>query len=62
MSFDITGAVSRLSAEYVSKVECCDECFCNFYCIANGLKNGRKPGSFCSYNVIKCLGELFTYE
>lgn len=46
-----------LAKEYIDKVECCDECFCEMFCIKNGLRKGREPYSECYKNVLGNLRE-----
>lgn len=41
-----------LAKEYIDKVKCCDECFCEMFCIENGLRKGREPHSECYKNVL----------
>lgn len=41
-----------LGKEYISKLECCDECFCEVFCILNGRRNGRVPYKDCHENII----------
>ncbi len=46
-----------LAKEYINKVKCCDECFCEMFCIENGLRKGRKPYSECYKNVLGNMQE-----
>jgi hypothetical protein len=57
---DTDGMLERLSAEYVGKCNCCDECFAEFYCIENNLRTSRCPNDDCHKNVIKYLKEIFS--
>lgn len=41
----------RLINEYISKVECCDECFASVYCTVNGLRESRVPQDYCVNNI-----------
>ena len=41
----------RLINEYISKVECCDECFASVYCTVNGLRKSRVPQDYCVKNI-----------
>lgn len=61
MSFSISEAMPRfyLAREYLSKVKCCDECFCESWCIENGTKNSRVPYKGCEWNIIKYIAEMF---
>lgn len=59
MSFRLTEAMPRLAKEYLSKVKCCDECFCENWCIEHGVKESRVPYKGCEWNIIKHLAELF---
>lgn len=52
-------AIDRLAKEYLSKIDCCDECFCEYWCIENETKRSRCPYKGCEDNIIKCLAELF---
>lgn len=47
-----TVIIAHLTREYLSKVKCCDECFCETYCICNGLKKTRYPHEGCEWNII----------
>lgn len=49
-----------LAKEYLSKVNCCDECFCECWCIMNGTKKSRVPYKGCEQNVIRHLAEIST--
>lgn len=49
----------RLTKEYLSKTNCCDECFCEYWCIINGTKKDRLPYDGCEQNIINCLNELY---
>jgi len=57
---DTDGMLERLSAEYVGKCNCCDECFAEFYCIENDLRVSRCPNDDCHKNVIEYLKEIFS--
>lgn len=52
----------RLAKEYLSKVNYCDECFCETWCIINGTKASRVPYKGCECNVINNLFEIFRDE
>lgn len=41
----------RLINEYISKVECCDECFASVYCTVNRLRESRVPQDYCVKNI-----------
>ena len=41
----------RLINEYISKVDCCDECFASVYCTVNGLRKSRVPQDYCAKNI-----------
>ena len=41
----------RLINEYISKVDCCDECFVSVYCTVNGLRKSRVPQDYCVDNI-----------
>ena len=41
----------RLINEYISKVNCCDECFASTYCTVNGLRKSRVPQEYCVDNI-----------
>ncbi len=51
--------ITRLANEYISKIKCCDECFCESWCIENGTKESRVPYKGCECNITKYLAELF---
>lgn len=40
-------AYRRLIAEYLSKCNCCDECFAEGFCIQNQLKYSREQDASC---------------
>ena len=44
-----------LASEYLSKCECCDECFAEFYCIENQLRASRVPQDYCVKNIYTYL-------
>ena len=41
----------RLIKEYLSKVECCDECFASIFCTVNRLRESRVPQKYCPENI-----------
>ena len=41
----------RLINEYISKVDCCDECFASIYCTVNKLRKSRVPQDYCVKNI-----------
>ena len=45
--------LGRLVNEYISKVNCCDECFASVYCTVNGLRESRLPQDYCIENIKK---------
>ena len=45
------GINERLINEYISKVECCDECFASIYCTVNDLRESRVPQDYCVKNI-----------
>ena len=47
----------RLINEYISKVECCDECFASVYCTVNGLRESRVPQDYCVNNIKRYFGD-----
>lgn len=51
--------MTGLAREYLSKVKCCDECFCECWCIAHGTKEGKIPYKGCEWNIVKHLAEMF---
>mgnify|MGYP003290511673 CR=1 FL=1 len=51
--------LDKIMREYLSKIKCCDECFCEFYCIENQLKKSRIPERDCDYKINKYLTDLF---
>lgn len=59
MAFSVCESMTRLAKEYISKVKCCDECFCEYWCIENQFKDGRLPKKGCEHNVIKYLADTF---
>ncbi len=48
----------RLIKEYISKVECCDECFASAYCTVNGLRKSRVPQDYCVENIKRYFGGM----
>ena len=52
-------AIQRLAGEYISKVKCCDECFCEYWCIEQEKKENRVPYKGCEQNIIEYLAEMF---
>lgn len=52
-------AMTKLAKEYLSKVKCCDECFCNYWCIMSGTKISALPYKGCEFNIINYLIEIF---
>ena len=51
----IKDAYEKIIAEYLSKINCCDECFASYYCIENELRTSREPKCQCLDNIKKCL-------
>ena len=47
----------RLINEYLSKVECCDECFASVYCTVNRLRESRVPQDYCAQNIKRYFGD-----
>jgi hypothetical protein len=47
----------RLIKEYLSKVECCDECFASIFCTVNRLRESRVPQKYCVENIKKYFTE-----
>lgn len=47
----------RLINEYISKVECCDECFASVYCTLNKLRESRVPQDYCVENIKRCFDD-----
>lgn len=41
----------KIIAEYISKCECCDECFATCFCTENGLRKCREPQDYCIQNI-----------
>ena len=41
----------KLIKEYLSKCECCDECFAEYFCIENDLRKDRIPQDYCVCNI-----------
>lgn len=41
----------RLINEYISKVDCGDECFASVYCTVNRLRESRVPQDYCAKNI-----------
>lgn len=62
MEFNEKEMIERLGNEYMSKIQYCDECFCEYWCIENQVKEGRTPRKHCVYNVLNCLLDKFPYE
>lgn len=60
MSFNNSEVMHRLAKEYISKVKFCDECFCEYWCITNGVKESREPYRGCEHNLIRKLAEEFS--
>lgn len=54
--------ITRLANEYLSKIKCCDECFCNCHCILNGTKKDRRPHDKCVENIVYYLVDLSESE
>lgn len=46
-----------LAQEYISKCNCCDECFAEYFCIENQRRDGRNP---CNDRT-KCVKNIFDY-
>ena len=44
-----------LIKEYLSKCECCDECFAEYFCIKNDLRESREPKDYCVENIRQYL-------
>ena len=44
-------AYEVLVKEYISKVECCDECCAYWYCVENKLRESRVPQEYCCENL-----------
>ena len=44
-----------LIKEYLSKCNACDECFAEFYCITNNLRNSRIPQHDCEEKIKEYL-------
>ena len=44
-----------LIKEYLSKCECCDECFAEYFCIKNDLRESREPKDYCIENIKQYL-------
>ena len=40
-----------LIKEYLSKCNCCDECFAEIYCITHDLRDSRCPSDYCVSNI-----------
>lgn len=55
-------AIKRLAKEYLSKCTACDDCFCEYYCLVNGLKNSRVPQTGCEQKIIDNLSEIYVGE
>ena len=53
----MTEAMHRLSREYLSKVEVCDECFSECWCIEHETKESRVPHKGCEQNIIAYLSD-----
>lgn len=51
----ILDSLTLLAKEYISKVECCDECFCEMFCIDHKTKKGRCPYDGCELNIVDKL-------
>lgn len=51
-------ASMRLAKEYVSKCKCCDDCFCELYCIENNLRNGGISLDDCYKHILAYLNTL----
>ena len=47
----------RLINEYISKVDCCDECFASVYCTVNRLRESRVPQDYCVKNIKRYFGD-----
>lgn len=54
--------VNRLSQEYISKVKCCDECFCECFCTTNGVRKSRVPYEGCHQNLKTYLFTIFNID
>ena len=48
---------NRLAREYLSKCECCDECFAEIFCISENRREGRVS----SKNEMKCVNNIKDY-
>lgn len=46
-----------LITEYLSKCHCCDECFCECWCILNNRRKGRVPHDGCKQNILDRMCE-----
>lgn len=46
-----------LIKEYLSKCNCCDECFAEIYCITHDLRDSRYPNDYCVSNIKDYLKE-----
>lgn len=56
---EISEAMMLLAREYISKINQCDECFCEMWCIDHETKDGRTPYKGCECNLICYLSEKF---
>lgn len=54
-SAEQTDLLNILIKEYLSKCECCDECFAEYFCIKNYLRESREPKDYCIENIKQYL-------
>lgn len=54
-SAEQTDLLNILIKEYLSKCECCDECFAEYFCIKNDLRESREPKDYCIENIKQYL-------
>ena len=52
----MSNAYEIVISEYLDKCSCCDECFAEFYCMRNDLRDGR-----VSSDKNKCIDKIKGY-
>ena len=48
----------RMIGEYLGKVELCDECIAQSFCIKHSLRSARVPQDYCQNNMVEYLKSI----